>query len=141
MEEYNFNKEKYEESVINKKKRYLDNKENNTPTLKDESRENNNIEVEKKIKQLPNSDLDFTTLPSNVVMEMIKFYKRAKQYERLYGLTRGKVQLAQERYFDLQRRYFAVCRELALMAGKKIDFSKEKTDFLINKKEPKLKKY
>lgn len=63
-------------------------------------------------------EIDLSALPQEVVGELGRLYRKAEQHERLHGLLQGKFQLAQERYLELQRRYFAVCRELAVVANK-----------------------
>jgi chromosome segregation ATPase len=60
--------------------------------------------------------VDLSTVPSEVVSELSRLMRKAEQHEKMHGILQGKQQLAQERYQELQRRYFAVCRELALVA-------------------------
>lgn len=60
--------------------------------------------------------VDLTTLPTEVVSELSRLFRKTEQHEKMHGILQGKYQLAQERYQELQRRYFAVCRELALVA-------------------------
>jgi len=71
---------------------------------------------QKRRKDLADAKIPVDTLSDDVVDEMARLYRKAEQYEALNGMARGKLQLAQERYADLQKRYFAVCRELALGA-------------------------
>jgi hypothetical protein len=52
-----------------------------------------------------------------VVQELARYYRKSEELERLYNVTQGQVQLAQDRILELQRRYFAVCREMAVAAG------------------------
>ncbi|MDA0712637.1 MAG: hypothetical protein O2897_01445 [bacterium] len=54
---------------------------------------------------------------------MAKMLRKLDNYEKMYGVTQGKLQMSQERFSEMQKRYFAVCRELALAVG-----SDEKTD-------------
>jgi chromosome segregation ATPase len=60
--------------------------------------------------------VDLTALPTEVVGELSRLFRKTEQHEKMHGILQGKYQLAQERYQELQRRYFAVCRELALVA-------------------------
>lgn len=60
--------------------------------------------------------VDLTQLPTEVVGELSRLFRKTEQHEKMHGILQGKYQLAQERYQELQRRYFAVCRELALVA-------------------------
>ncbi|MBN2361089.1 MAG: hypothetical protein JXR83_16660, partial [Deltaproteobacteria bacterium] len=48
-------------------------------------------------------------------------YKRASNYEKLYAVTRGKLEAVTDRQEEMQRRYYAVCRELAVAAGRRLD--------------------
>ena len=53
-------------------------------------------------------------LPETVLPQVARIYRKAEQNEKLLALGRGKLQLLQERLSELQKRYFAVCRDLAL---------------------------
>lgn len=53
-------------------------------------------------------------LPETVLPQVARVYRKAEQNEQLLALGRGKLQLVQERLGELQKRYFTVCRELAL---------------------------
>ncbi|MEM7494780.1 MAG: hypothetical protein AAF471_01275 [Myxococcota bacterium] len=53
-------------------------------------------------------------LPETLLPQVARVYRKAEQNEQLLALGRGKLQLAQERLGELQKRYFSVCRELAL---------------------------
>ncbi len=66
---------------------------------------------------VPGTSLDLKALPSDAVQELARFFRKGEEFERLYHVAQGQTQLAQDRYLELQRRYFAVCRELALVAG------------------------
>ena len=66
---------------------------------------------------IPGTELDLKSLPTPAVQELARFYRKSEELERLYHVTQGQVQLAQDRILELQRRYFAVCREMALAAG------------------------
>lgn len=61
--------------------------------------------------------LDAKTLPETAQEELARLLRKAEQHERMHAVAIGKFQLAQERYAELQKRYFAVCRELALAVG------------------------
>lgn len=66
---------------------------------------------------VPGTTLDLKALPTEAVQELARYFRKAEEFERLYGVASGRLQLAQERALDLQRRYYAVCRELALLTG------------------------
>src|SRR5690606_3533875 len=66
---------------------------------------------------VPGTGLDLKALPTDAVQELARYFRKAEEFERLYGVAQGRLQLAQERAQDLQRRYYAVCRELALLTG------------------------
>jgi hypothetical protein len=68
---------------------------------------------------VPGSTLDLRALPPDAVQELARYFRKGEEFERLYAVAQGQVQLSQDRYGELQRRYFAVCRELALAAGAK----------------------
>ena len=69
--------------------------------------------------------VDLAALPTEVVGELARLMRKTEQHEKMHGILQGKHQLAQERYQELQRRYFAVCRELALVALPKAETSDE----------------
>lgn len=69
--------------------------------------------------ELPGTALDLKALPAEAVQELARYFRKGEEFERLYAVAQGQVQLSQDRYQELQRRYFAVCRELALAAGQK----------------------
>ncbi len=56
-------------------------------------------------------------LPEDIQEELARLLRKSEQHERLHAVAQGKFQLAQERFGELQKRYFAVCRELALAVG------------------------
>lgn len=70
---------------------------------------------------VPGSTLDLKSLPKEAVEELARYYRKGEEFERLYGVSQGKLLLSQERQQELQRRYYAVCRELALLAGQPAD--------------------
>jgi chromosome segregation ATPase len=67
---------------------------------------------------VPGSGLDLKALPVEAVQELARYYRKGEDYEKLYRLSQNQIQLAQEKSLELQRRYFAVCRELAVAAGR-----------------------
>ena len=69
--------------------------------------------------ELPGTALDLKALPTEAVQELARYFRKGEEFERLYAVAQGQVQLSQDRFQELQRRYFAVCRELALAAGQK----------------------
>lgn len=74
--------------------------------------------------------VDLTQLPSEVINELSRLFRKNEQHEKMHGILQGKYQLAQERYQELQRRYFAVCRELALVARPQENVSDEQAQHL-----------
>ncbi|MFZ9889879.1 MAG: hypothetical protein ACO3JL_20475 [Myxococcota bacterium] len=66
---------------------------------------------------VPGSAVDLKALPAEAVQELARYFRKGEEFERLYGVAQGRLQLAQERTQELQKRYYAVCRELALMTG------------------------
>ncbi len=66
---------------------------------------------------VPGTSLDLKALPADAVQELARFFRKGEEYERLYNVAAGQLQLEKDRYQEVQRRYFAVCRELALAAG------------------------
>lgn len=67
--------------------------------------------------EIPGTSLDLKNLPPDAVQELARYFRKGEEFERLYAVAQGQLQLAQDRFLELQRRYFAVCRELALAAG------------------------
>lgn len=61
----------------------------------------------------------------DVITELARVLKKSEHYEKMHGIAQGKFQMAQERYTEMQKRYFAVCRELALAAGQEPSISDE----------------
>ena len=57
-------------------------------------------------------------LSDEVLSELARLYRKSEQNELMNTLARNKLQLAQERFNEIQRRYFALARELAIAAGK-----------------------
>jgi len=62
-------------------------------------------------------NIDVETLPENVINELARLYRKAQQHERLYALANGKIKMSQERFWDLQKKYYDVCREFAIALG------------------------
>jgi hypothetical protein len=65
--------------------------------------------------------IDLKTLPDEAACEFARVFRKAEQHERLHGIARAKLHLAQEKFTDLQKRYFSVCRELAVAVGNQND--------------------
>lgn len=66
---------------------------------------------EEQQKDLP---MDLQKLPQHVLPELARVYRKAQHNEQLLALTRSKLHIAQEKNSELQKRYFSVCRELAM---------------------------
>jgi hypothetical protein len=63
--------------------------------------------------------LDVKTLPQPVIDELARFMRRAHNAEKLTLVADGQREVLTDKMEELQRRYFAVCRELALAAVNK----------------------
>jgi len=66
---------------------------------------------------VPGSGLDLKSLAPEVVQELARYYRKGEDLERLYAVTQGQLQLEKDKLADVQRRYYAVCRELAVAAA------------------------
>ena len=66
---------------------------------------------------VPGTSLDLKSLAPEAVQELARYFRKGEEFERLYSVGQGQLQLERDRFQELQRRYFAVCRELALAAG------------------------
>jgi myosin heavy subunit len=66
---------------------------------------------------VPGTTLNLKELPTPAVQELSRFFRKGEEFERLYTVSQSQLQLEKDRYLELQRRYFAVCRELAVQAG------------------------
>ncbi len=67
---------------------------------------------------VPGSGLDLKALDTEVVQELARYYRKGEHFEKMHNVAQGQLQLAQDRFNEQQKRYFAVCRELAVVAGK-----------------------
>jgi hypothetical protein len=65
---------------------------------------------------VPAARVDVTKLETPVVDELRRFYKRAVNAEKLLALSDQKLELVEDKLEEIQKRYFAVCRELSLVA-------------------------
>jgi hypothetical protein len=66
---------------------------------------------------VPGTTLNLKELPTPAVQELSRFFRKGEEFERLYTVAQSQLQIEKDRYLELQRRYFAVCRELAVQAG------------------------
>lgn len=66
---------------------------------------------------VPGSGLDLKALEPAVVQELAKYYRASEEYRKLYAVAGGQLQLERDKVADAQRRYLAVCRELAVAAS------------------------
>jgi colicin import membrane protein len=66
---------------------------------------------------IPGSALNLKELPPPVVQELARYFRKGEEFERLYTVAQSQLQLEKDRAVELSRRYFAVCRELAVQAG------------------------
>ena len=81
------------------------------------------LKKQKRLMRPEGNKIDLKALPDEAAGEFARIYRKAEQHERLHGIARAKLQLAQEKFADLQKRYFSVCRELAVAVGKKEDIT------------------
>lgn len=72
---------------------------------------------QKKLMRPQGAKIDLKALPDEAASEFSRVYRKAENHEKLHGIARAKLHLAQEKFATLQKRYFAVCRELALAVG------------------------
>jgi DNA repair exonuclease SbcCD ATPase subunit len=79
------------------------------------------LKKQKRMLRPEGNKIDLKTLPDEAAGEFARLFRKAEQHERLHGIARAKLQLAQEKFTDLQKRYFSVCRELAVSVGKNED--------------------
>lgn len=77
------------------------------------------VEARPERPNVPGARIDLTKLEPAVVEELRRFYKRASTAEKLLAVADSKLELAQDKLEETQKRYFAVCRELALVAVNK----------------------
>lgn len=68
---------------------------------------------------VPGTRLDLKALDPAVVEELRRYFKRANNAEKMLALAEGQLELATDKVEETQKRYFAVCRELALVAVNK----------------------
>lgn len=66
---------------------------------------------------IPGTSIDLKALPTPVVQELARFFRKGEEFERLHTVAQSQLQLEKDRTLEIQRRYFAVCRELAVHAG------------------------
>jgi hypothetical protein len=66
---------------------------------------------------VPGTALNLKELATPVVQELARFFRKGEEFERLYTVAQSQLQLEKDRTLEIQRRYFAVCRELAVVAG------------------------
>lgn len=76
------------------------------------------LKKQKRLLRPEGNKIDLKTLPDEAAGEFARIYRKAEHHERLHGIARAKLHLAQEKFTDLQKRYFSVCRELAVAVGK-----------------------
>jgi len=80
--------------------------------------ENQNlILLGKRKASIKNLSTDLEQLPEDVIIELSRLVRKSEQFENLYSFAHGKLKLSQEKFTELQKRYFAVCREIALITG------------------------
>lgn len=79
------------------------------------------LKKQRRLMRPEGNKIDLKTLPDEAASEFARVYRKAEQHERLHGIARAKLHLAQEKFTELQKRYFSVCRELAVLAGNKDD--------------------
>lgn len=75
------------------------------------------LKKQRRLMRPEGNKIDLKILPDEAAAEFSRVYRKAEQHERLHGIARAKLHLAQEKFTELQKRYFSVCRELAVAAG------------------------
>ena len=63
---------------------------------------------------VPGSQLNLKELAPEVVQELARYFRKGEEYERLYNVAQGQLQLSGDKLGELQKKYYAVCRELAV---------------------------
>jgi len=79
---------------------------------------NEEIKKQKRLLRPEGNKIDLASLSDETAGEFARLYRKAKHYQQLQGIAQAKLHLAQEKFADLQKRYFSVCRELAVAVGK-----------------------
>jgi DNA repair exonuclease SbcCD ATPase subunit len=117
--EQTMNEEEIRKSLDEEFKKRESSKEGEIEKLKAKIAElEDDLKKKKRLLHPEGYKLDLKSLPDETAGEFARLFRKAEQHERLHGIARAKLQLAQEKFTDLQKRYFAVCRELALSMGK-----------------------
>lgn len=75
------------------------------------------LKKQRRLMRPEGNKIDLKTLPDEAASEFARVYRKAEQHERLHGIARAKLHMAQEKFTELQKRYFSVCRELAVSVG------------------------
>ncbi len=75
------------------------------------------IKRQKRLMRPEGHKIDLKELSDEAASEFARLYRKAEQHERLHGITNAKLHLAQEKFAELQKKYFSICRELALASG------------------------
>jgi DNA repair exonuclease SbcCD ATPase subunit len=76
------------------------------------------LKKQKRLMRPEGHKIDLKALSDEAASEFARVFRKAEQHERLHGIARAKLHLAQEKFTELQKRYFNVCRELAVLSGK-----------------------
>jgi chromosome segregation ATPase len=84
------------------------------------------LKKQKKLLRPQGNKIDLKTLPDEAASEFSRVFRKAEHHERLHGIARAKLHLAQEKFTTLQKRYFAVCRELAVAVGQNAEIEPTK---------------
>ncbi len=74
---------------------------------------------------LPTIDID--ALSEDAAKEIARLLRKSENYEKMHAASQGKLQMSIERFTEMQKRYFAVCRELALAVGGEPNANDEQT--------------
>ncbi len=72
---------------------------------------------------LPTIDID--ALSEDAAKEIARLFRKSENYEKMHAASQGKLQLSIERFAEMQKRYYAVCRELALAVGGEANANEE----------------
>lgn len=117
-------KQSFEQEKSKLKEEVLKTKENEASELKSEiERLKEDLKKQKRLIRPQGLKIELTSLSDEAASEFARLFRSAEQHKKLYGISKAKLHLAQEKFTTLQRRYFEVCRELALAMG-----SNESTD-------------
>jgi len=67
--------------------------------------------------------INIDELPLELVQEISRLYHKAQQNQNMKAIVQSKFNLVNEKYSEMQRKYFDVCRQLAMTMGQEVEAS------------------